>query len=80
MVSLQRTIAFKQVAHITLLVRKDLHLDMARGADIAFQQNLAIAEGSLSLGPSGNQFGGKIGQIMHLSHTAPAAPGAGFDQ
>ena len=52
MAALDRTIAFEEVDDVAVPVAEDLHLDVARAADEAFEEDGSVAEsgGGLGLG------------------------------
>jgi hypothetical protein len=51
--ALQRTVALAQMHRAALAVAEDLHLDMARAAEVFLDIDLVIAEGGLGLGARG---------------------------
>lgn len=53
--ALQRTITFEEMSAISELVGENLHLDMARIGDIAFDQNTVVAKGGGRLTATGGE-------------------------
>ena len=80
MAALQGTIALKQMQHMAVLIGKNLHLDMARGGDIALDQNPRIPKRGLPLPLGRSQSGSEILPPLHFTHALAAAARHRFDQ
>ncbi|MCY1501009.1 hypothetical protein D9M68_350680 [compost metagenome] len=76
--ALQRTFALEAVHH-ALAVAQDLHLDVARLADEAFEVHLAVAESGLRFGGGGGELLAQLGFVVRHADAAPAAAGRGLD-
>ena len=57
---LHRAVALAEVDYVAVLVGEDLHLDVARALERAFQQQPSVAERMLRLGARGIERGGKL--------------------
>ena len=80
MATLQRAVAFAQGNTITMLVSKDLHLDVTRTENKLFQVNVAVAKRCKSLVLRSHELGFQIGRIMHFAHALTAAAGRCLDK
>ncbi len=61
-------------------IRQDLHLDVARCQDEAFEEQRVIPEGGSCDTPRGNERSGQLLRSMHGMHSLAAAPCGRFDQ
>ena len=65
---------------VTVRVAEDLKLDVSRPAEIAFEQDVVVAERGERLAPRGVERLAERGDVADHAHSAAAAAGAGFDQ
>ena len=79
MTSLDRAVALAQVHEIAVPIGKHLHLDVARGRQIALQEQRAVAEGARGEAPRGGERRRQFRELAHDLHALAAAPGRGFD-
>jgi hypothetical protein len=71
---LQRTVALAQMHRAALAVAEDLHLDMARLAEIFLDVDLVIAEGRLGLGARGAEGVFELGLVVATFMPRPPPP------
>ena len=78
--ALQGALALAQVDHPAVGVGQDLHLDVARGGDVALDEQGVVAEGGRGLAAGGgDRLGGLLGALHHV-HALAAAAGRRLDQ
>ena len=77
---LHRTIALEQRHAVPVRIGQQLHLHMARLAEIPLDQHAAIAERRSCLTTRTRKRLGKLGLRIDDAHTAPAATGRRLDQ
>ncbi len=78
--TLDRALAFAQVDDVTVAVGKNLDLDVARVAQVAFQEDALVAERGQRLAPRRRQRPGELGRAFHHAHPTPAAARRRLDQ
>ena len=79
MTALHRAIPLTQMHHLTMAVRHDLNLDVARRGHGFFKNDGGVAERVQRLRLGALQQRSKFSRTAHQAHTAPAATRAGFD-
>ena len=78
--ALQRAVALTQMDGVAVAVGEDLQLDVARMADIFFDQHAGVAKGRLRLALRRFQRGVEIGMLVDTPHALAAAAGSRLDQ
>ncbi len=80
MPALQRAVALEEVDDIAVPVAEDLHLDVTRLRQIAFEKHRTVAEGGFGLPPCGLQRGAEILLPLDPAHAFAAAARPRLDQ
>jgi hypothetical protein len=76
---LHRAIAFVEVDNVTVLVAENLHFDMARTADVAFEEDGIVAKGSRGLLTRLLQARTEIPCVFNNTHPTAATAERGLD-
>jgi len=77
--ALDAALALPQMRHRAGAVADDLHFDMAREVEQAFDIEFAVAERGQRLRPATLERGGQVGGGMDRPHATSAAAGDGLD-
>src|SRR5579871_986752 len=78
MAALDRTLAFAEADHVSMLVGEDLEFDVAGVLHIFLHVEIAVAKGTCRLRGGGLEQAGKFFFVADDAHAASAASGGGF--
>ena len=76
--ALDGAVAFVEVEEVAVAVAEELDFDVAGAADVAFEEDGAVAEGGFGFGGGFGEAGFKFGWFEDDAHAASAAAESGF--
>ena len=78
--ALDRAVALEEADGVAVRVGEDLDFDVARAAEIAFDQHAVVAEGGQRFAFGGEDGGEQVGGVFDDAHALAASAGRSFDE